>query len=240
MIKITHLAVVAALALSCSTGFGQSFIFVQPSSLTPSQAQGTGPIGSSSNIVNFDISSNLGLAPGSVNLGVQNGYVYSDPLNANSSSWTVSDDQETRFTLSGPVDVLAQVSHGRNLGSPQSTNGSQARDGIRTGLTESWQLVSNLDNDYQFGSSPNASGLNGTGNLFVDYIGSAGGFQGNSDEFLFQSDAAASTFTVFSNNTQQLNNNYSIAFAVASVPEPATGTFLTFCAGTFFLRRRRS
>jgi len=193
----------------------------------------------------FDISSELGLAPGSVNLNIQNGFTNEFSL---VSALTVDADQtpgnETIFTLTGPVDVLAQVSHGANLGSESFANGPLARDGIRTAFGESWQLVSQLDSDYQAGFAPNASGVANSGNVFVDYIGDGGPdpniLESNDfGDFVFQSDSVVSQFTVFSLNTNQPNNNFNVSFAVASVPEPASGLMFVFETGLLGLRRSR-
>ncbi len=234
MNRITQLAVIAAVTLMCSTSFGQ-FTFITPNNLSPSQGVGVGPLGSTGSTVNFDISSNLGLSTGSVILGVDNGFTNATLSAAGNSVWTVSDDEETTFTLSGSVPVRAQVSHGRFLGSDVAANGTQARDGIRTPATESWVLVSNLDPDYQQGSfQPGA-----VTTQFVDHINTSSTIiENNSTDFLWESTQAVSTFTVFSNNTTALNNNYSVAFS--AVPEPASGMLMTFATGLFFLRRKRS
>ena len=168
--KITHLAILAVVALSCSTAFGQSFTFLNPllDLGIPNGGNGGVPFNTT-----FDISNELGFAaPGSVTLNVNNGFT-----NANSaaSSFTVSDTEETTFTLGGSVPVLAQVSHGSFLGSQNFINGSQARDGIRS--PTSFSLASALQvPDFQFGFAADADPLTAAGgNFFVDYVGPATG-----------------------------------------------------------------
>lgn len=234
--KITHLAIVAVVALSCSTAFGQNFTFINPLLDLQIPTGGSGPF-----TTTFDISNELGFAaPGSVTLEVDNGFT--NEFSGN-SSFTVSDTEETTFTLGGTVPVLAQVSHGSFLGAPNFINGSQARDGVRS-PTE-FSLVSQLETGYQFGSTadldPNTVA---GGNFFVDFLPNTGVLEQNQiagvpQNFLFQSADPISNFTVFSNNTTDLNNNFSVGFAVASVPEPASGLLLVFATGLIGLRRNR-
>lgn len=226
--KTTHLAILAAVALSCSVASAQNFTFINPLTDLGIATGGSGPFSNT-----FDISNELGLGQGSVLLNVSNGFTNAG---SPSSSFTVSDDEETTFTLLGTTDVLAQVSHGSFLGSPGFQTGSQSRDGVR-GI-QSFNLVSNLDGDYQFGSTPNGDAIPGGGNFFVDYIGpDTGNLEQNSSSFLFESVAPVTSFTVFSNNTNQLNNNFSVGFA--QVPEPSSGILFVFATGLIALRRNR-
>jgi len=233
--KITHLAIIAVVALSCSTAFGQTFNFINPLLDLGIPTGGSGPFNTT-----FDISNELGFAaPGSVTLNVDNGFTNAS---SGASSFTVSDTQETTFTLGGSVPVFAQVSHGSFLGSPGFINGSQARDGVRS--PTGFNLVSPLETGFQFGSTPDANPatING-GNFFVDFVGPDSGLleqnqiAGVPQSFLFQSAAPVSSFTVFSNNTSDLNNNFSVGFA--SVPEPTGGLLLVVATGLMGLRRNR-
>lgn len=234
--KITHLAIVAVVALSCSTAFGQTFDFINPLLDLGIPTGGSGPFTTS-----FDISNELGFtAPGSVTLAVSNGFTN---VNSGASSFTVSDSVETTFTLGGTVPVLAQVSHGSFLGAPDFINGSQARDGVRS--PTQFSLVSPLEAGYQFGFTPDANPATANGgNFFVDFLPNTGALEQNQiagvpQNFLFESADPVSTFTVFSNNTSDLNNNFSVGFAVASVPEPASGLLLVLATGLVGLRRNR-
>ena len=113
MIKqITHLAILAAAALSCSVASAQ-FTFINPLTDLGIPTGGSGPFSQT-----FDISNDLGLGSGSVLLNVSNGFTNAG---SGSSAFTVSDDEETTFTLSGTTSVFAQVSHGGFLGSPGTT-----------------------------------------------------------------------------------------------------------------------
>ena len=225
--KITHLAILAAVALSCSVASAQNFTFINPLTDLGIPTGGSGPFNSV-----FDISSELGLAPGSVNLAVTNGFTNAG---SPSSSFTIDDANETTFTLSGTTPVAAQVSHGSFLGSETFANGSQARDGVRS--PTSFSLVSSLDPQFQFGSTPDADpNTPAGGNFFVDNLSGGAGLEQNSSSFLFQSATPVSSFTVFSNNTTDLNNNFSIGFAV---PEPSSGILLAFATGLIALRRNR-
>ena len=229
MIKqITHLAILAAAALSCSVASAQ-FTFINPLTDLGIPTGGSGPFSQT-----FDISNDLGLGSGSVLLNVSNGFTNAG---SGSSAFTVSDDEETTFTLSGTTSVFAQVSHGGFLGSPgNNPTGSQSRDGVR-GI-QSFNLVSSLDGDYQFGSTPNFDAIPGGGNFFVDYVGpDTGNLESNSSSFLFESVAPVTSFTVFSNNTGLLNNNFSVGFA--QVPEPSSGILFVIATGMIALRRHR-
>jgi len=235
--KITHLAIITVIALSSSTAFGQpqTFTFINPLMDLEIANGGSGPFDDT-----FDISSALGFtAPGSVTLNVNNGFTNVDSPN---SSFTVSDTQETTFTLGGSVPVFAQVSHGSFLGSPGFINGSQARDGVRS--PTGFNLASPLETGFQFDSTPDANPatING-GNFFVDFVGPNSGLleqnqiAGVPQSFLFQSAAPVSSFTVFSNNTSDLNNNFSVGFS--AVPEPTGGLLLFAAAGLMGMRRNR-
>ena len=175
----------------------------------------------------FDISSTLGLPDSSVSLFIADGNVSST-----SDSWTVAENLDTTFVFSG-VEVEAFVNHGSNLGSEAFQNGSLARDGIRAMAGETWTLVSNLDTDYTANFSGN--------DYFVDYTGNeTNQLESNSEGFRWESDGAASGVTVFSSNTVDLNNNYTLGFrVVTAVPEPTAGLLL--CFGAFcFTRRKRA
>ena len=74
----------------------------------------------------------------------------------------------------------------------------------------------------------------------MDYTGpETDQVESNSTGFVFVSDQPVSSFTVFSSNTTDFNNNYTLGFRATAVPEPASGMLLAF-AGLFVLRRKRS
>ena len=219
MIRKSQLALFVAIAISCSTSYAQTFSRVAPSDLGLSQGE------SAINQV-FDISSILGTPNGSVSLTVQNGFV-----SATSDSWTVSETESTNFSFSG-LEIGAFINHGANLGSQSFQNGSQPRDGITTLNGETWTLTSTIDDDY----TPSFSG----NDYFVDYTGDdTGNLESNGDGFRWQSDEAARGVTVFSTNTTDLNNNYTMGFrTISAVPEPASGMLLAVGALVFVRRKR--
>ena len=220
MIKKSCLLLVAIFAASFTSANAQTFTVIAPSDLGLSQ--GTTDIDGI-----FDISSSLGLADDSVSLFIADGNV-----SGTSDSWTVAENLDTTFVFSG-LEVEAFVNHGSNLGSEAFQNGSLARDGIRATAGNTWTLVSNIDADYTADFSGN--------DYFVDYTGAeTNQLEANSEGFRWESDGAADGVTVFSSNTVDLNNNYTIGFRVVSaVPEPATGLILGL-GGLLFVRRRRA
>ena len=176
----------------------------------------------------FDISSDLGQADGSTFLTITNGFV-----SATSDNWTVGEFDSTQFSVSSIFGVNAGVLHGANLGSEAQQNGSLSRDGLIAAAGETWTLVSDLDADYD-------DDVIGD-NYFVDYVGAeTNQLESNSVAFRWESDAPVSSFTVFSSNTVDLNNNFSLFLGEASaVPEPASAALLGIGACFFMLRRRR-
>jgi len=220
MIKKSLLALFALITLTCG-------VQAQFSGLTPGDLGSFTP-GSPINGI-FDIGTELGLGNDSdVTLNVSNGFVTSNNL------WTVADGSSTTFTLGGPIAADVFVNHGRNLGSDGGTNGSGSRDGITATPGESWTLdTTTLDSDYTFGSSAN--------DYFVDYTGTeTNAVEFNNVGFNFRSAQPVSTWTVFSTNTVDLDNNYSIGFrTVAAIPEPTAASMVAI-SGLFFLRRKRS
>ncbi len=219
--KKLQLTVFAAIVMSCSVSFGQIFTQIAPSDVG---------LGLGSNSVNnsFDVSGLLGLSANSVSLNVSNGFVSST-----NDLWTVSESQSSTFTFSG-INVDAFVQHGSNLGSEAFANGSASRDGMLAAAGETWTLISTLDPDYTAGQSGN--------NYFVDYTGSeTNQLESNGVGFRWTSDQPATTFSVYSSNTTDLNNNYSLGFRQsAAVPEPTTGVLVALATGMFFVRRKRS
>lgn len=223
MFRKLPLAIFITIALSYSATFGQGYQTITPSSV--GVGTGSGPLNQI-----FDISDKFGLTAGSgaVTMTVNNAFV-----NQNNDTWTVSETESTTFILGGTVSVEAFAQHGGNLGSNDGTNGSGSRDGITTSTGENWSLVSNLDNDYTAGQSGNT--------YFVDYTGGdTGGVEGNSEPFRWESNQVISNFTVFSDNTTALNNNYTVGFRTVAVPEPSTGLLAAMVTGLFFVRRKRS
>lgn len=220
MIKNSFFALLAVLAFTCSV-HGQAFTVIAPGDLGFSA--GSGPINGI-----FNIGLELGEANDSdIQLEIDNGFVAG-------TSWTVSNSESTTFTLTGTA-AEAFVNHGRNLGSENFANGPLARDGITAASGETWTLdASSLDTSrYTLGQSAN--------DFFVDYTGTeTNTLEFNPVGFRFDSDQAVSSFTVFSSNTVDLDNNYSLGFrAVQAVPEPTAG-MLVALTGLFFVRRKRS
>jgi hypothetical protein len=220
MFKKSFLPIFAVFALSCGVSFGQ-FTTIAPSDLG---------IGTNAGPVNgiFDISTLMGEAAGSVSIEVTNGFV------AGTDVWTVSDSEFTTFDLTGTRDAIAFVNHGRNLGSPSFQPGTGlSRDGISTAPGEDWTLTSALDADFQSGFTAN--------DYFVDYTGADDGVRHNNTVgFRWESDQAATNFSVFSSNSNLLDNNYTVGFrTVAAVPEPTAGLLIAF-GGLLMLRRKRN
>jgi hypothetical protein len=223
MIKKSLFALIAVLTFSCSV-YGQAFTTIAPSDLGFST--GSGPINGI-----FDIGLELGEANDTdVRLSINNGFVSSL-----TNSWTVGEGNSTTFNLLGPTAANVFVNHGRNLGSENFANGSLARDGITSASGETWSLdTGTLDTSrYTLGQNAN--------DYFVDYTGTeTNTLEFNPVGFRFTSDQPVSTWTVFSSNTTDLDNNYSLGFqAVSAIPEPSTG-MLVALSGLFFVRRKRS
>jgi len=222
MIKKSLLAVIALSMFMCSGAFGQ-FVTIRPSDLTSQ----TGPI---NNI--FDISGFLNAAPNTISLQVANGFATA------SDAWTVDENETTTFIVGGTNPVEAFVNHGANLGSEGFQNGSLSRDGITAAIGETWTLSSGLDTTrYTAGQNAN--------DFFVDYTGpetnqvESNSVGGVTTGFVWVSDQQVSTFSVFSSNTTDLDNNFGIGFRqINAVPEPAAGMVITL-AGLLALRRRK-
>ena len=234
MLKKSYLPIFAAVILSCvTTVHGQGFEGMNPIQHL-NLSRGTGPL---DNTI-FDISSRFGEAAGSVMIRVNNGYVSAD---ANSDAWTVSETETTTFTSIGSRDVIAFVNHGRNLGSPAFQNGVAAvpRDGITSASGETWTFTTdntpaNFDTArYTVGSNAN--------DYFVDYTGpETNQREFNPVGFRWQSDQPVSSFSVFTTNTIDLDNNYTVGFQlVSAVPEPASAMIVAF-GGLLLLRRKRN
>ena len=223
MKKTKQLLLIVAFSLLCGQAYAQEFIRIDPDSLGIDQPGGE--------VFNdeFDISSDLGLAENSVILRIENGF-----LNNSGGSFTVSDSEETTFSVEGSVAVLARLSHGSNLGGVNDP----AQDGIRTAPGEFFTFVSNLDDGFEEGNG-NASG---TGTLFIEFVGDppANGAASNSNNFVFESDGAFTELDVFTTNTSDFNNNFGFSVALVPVPEPASGLVLTCVVGSFLMRRKRS
>ena len=194
----------AAIMMTCSVSYAQlPFTTIAPSDLNLTAGNGA---------VNgiFDISSFLNEADNTVAIQIVNGNVSAV------DTWTVGENNPTTFILSGSGAAEAFVNHGANLGSEDFQNGSLARDGVTSAAGESFSLdTSTLDSGFTFGNSGN--------DFFVDYTGpETNSLQTNSVGFVFESDQAVSSFSVFSTNTVNLNNNFTLGFrTVSAVPEPA-------------------
>lgn len=222
MFKTLQLSTFAAIVLTCSVGFGQGFTSLAPSDL--GLGAGAGPV----NQV-FDISGLLGEAANSVTVTIGNGHV-----SATNDLFTVSETESTTYTFGGTKQVEGFYQHGANLGSDNFASGSQSRDGIVAASGETWTFLTSLDSDYTDGRIGST--------YFVDYTGSeTDQLESNSSGFRWASDQAISSVTVFSDNTLELNNNYSIGLRVISaIPEPTSGVFATLALGMFLVRRKRS
>lgn len=218
MFKKLILPVFVAMMMTGGMAYGQAFDIIAPSDL--GLAAGSGAVNGI-----FDISGLLGVPSGSASVQIVNGNISS------TNTWTVGEGSPSTFILSGSTAVEAFVNHGANLGS-DIQNGSFPRDGVTSAAGESFTLTSTLDPDYTFGQEAN--------DFFVDYTGpDTGQVESNSTGFVFVSDQPVSSFTVFSSNTTDLNNNFTLGFRATAVPEPASGMLLAF-AGLFVLRRKRS
>ena len=221
MIKKSLLGLLALVLFTGGTSFGQAFTPIFPSDL--GLGVGAGPVNDT-----FSVGNLFGLSPGALSLTITNGNVA-----AGSNVFTVSETASATFAFSGPASVETFVNHGANLGSQSGQNGSFPRDGVTAAAGESFTLTSSLDSDFTFGTSGN--------DFFVDYTGpDTGVVEANSSGFVFVSDQAVSNFTVFTQNTTDLDNNFTIgARVVSAVPEPSSAVFLAF-AGLVALRRKRS
>ena len=219
MFKKLILPVFVAMMMTGGMAYGQAFEVIAPSDLGLAAGSGT---------VNgiFDISGLLGVPSGSASVQIVNGNISS------TDTWTVAENNPSTFILSGSSAVEVFINHGANLGSENFQNGSLARDGVTSAAGESFTLTSTLDPDYTFGQEAN--------DFFVDYTGpETDQVESNSTGFVFVSDQPVSSFTVFSSNTTDFNNDYTLGFRATAVPEPASGMLLAF-AGLFVLRRKRS
>ena len=220
MLSKLAFAIFASLIFACSTAQAQ-FQFYTPSDFNanPGDTNVNGTI---------DISSDFGQAAGTISLEVTNGFVF-----ANSDGWTVSETQDTTFTVNSIFGLRGLVSHGGNLGSDNGTSGSDSQDGLIAATGEEWTLVSDIDDDY--------AQTNFADTFLVDYVGDdTGEVESNSQgNFVWESNDAISSFTVFSNNTTALNNNYSVGF-IAAVPEPTSLALIGLVCGLAGIRRKRS
>jgi len=223
MLKKSYLLLFAAVVLTTSTAFGQ-FTPIGPDLLEVAPGS-TGVNGI------FDISALLDEEPNTVTLQVIGGNTTNPTVGP--SSWTVGEGNSTTFIIGGSGSTSAFVNHGANLGSEDFQNGSLAQDGVSAAAGDTWTLTSPLDDDYTFGSQDN--------DFFVNYTGlETNQVESNSTGFVFVSDQPVTSFTVFSTNTTDLNNNFSVGFStVAAVPEPAAGMLLAL-GGLLALRRKRS
>ena len=228
MKRTKQLLLIVAFSLLCGQAYAQDgFIEIDPESLGIDLEEA--PFGNAFTR-DFDISSDLELAENSVILRIENGF-----LNGNGNSFTVSDSEETTFSIvEGSVAVLARLSHGSNLGGANAV----AQDGIRTAPGESFTFVSDLDDGFEVGNGI----ASGDGELFIEFVGDppATGAASNSNNFVFESDGAFTELDVFTTNTSVLNNNFGFSVALVPVPEPASGLVLTCVVGSFLMRRKRS
>jgi len=220
----TQITLFAAIIMTCSTSYGQSLQLLTPSSL------GLAPNTSLINQV-FDIGDQFGHAASDIQLQVVNGHT------ANGADiWTVSESQSATFSIISNLDVNGFVQHGQNLGSSDFQNGSASVDGFIANAGESFSLISTLDSDY-------SSSVTNGNDYSVSYVGAdTGVLEANAMPFRWVSDQPISGFDVYTNNSVDLNNNYSIGFGVESsaVPEPSTTAVLALASSLLVLRRRRS
>ena len=219
MCKKLVCAIFAVLIFSVGVANAQIVNF-RPSTLNLDQSDG---------LINdtFDISGLFSQPTGTSTLTITNGNITSD------DNWTVGEFDPTTFTVDSSVGLGGVVLHGANLGSEAQQNGSDSRDGLIATTGETWTLVSNLDDDY-------ATGVEG--NLYyVDYVGEeTNQLESNSSGFRWESDGNVSQFQVFSNNTIDLNNNFTVLLeGPAAIPEPASAMLLGMGTCLLMLHRRR-
>ena len=222
MIKKTHLTLFAAMVLSCSVSYGQVFTTISPSSLGLSQ-------GATGVNQTFNIGNQFGQSASAVQLLVSNGNVA-----AGNDLWTVSQSQSSNFQISSSVALDGFIQHGGVLGSQTAQTGTGISDGFTAAAGQDWTLVSALDADYD--ASVN-------GNVYdVTYVGAdTGNIESNSSAFRWTSNQPISGYTVFSNNSQELVNNFSIGFREsAAIPEPSTSVVVALASTLWLVRRKRN
>jgi hypothetical protein len=224
MIKKTQLAIFAAMVLSCSVSYGQVFTTINPVA-DLGLTQGATGINQT-----FDIGLELGLTNDSaVQLLVSNGNVA-----ASNDLWTVSQSESANFQIVSNTPFDGFIQHGGVLGSQSAQSGTGVSDGFTAAPGQDWTLVSSLDNDYE-------DTING--NIYdVTYVGAdTGNIESNSSAFRWVSDQPISAYTVFTNNSEELVNNYAIGFRNASaIPEPTSTAVIAFASTLLLVRRKRS
>ena len=227
MIKKTQLTIFAAMVLSCSMSYGQVFTTISPSSLGLNQGD------TFSGQQTFNIGTQFGQSASAVQLLINNGNVASTQ-----DLFTTGQGSSVGFTINSSIPLEAFVQHGGVLGSQSAQSGTGVSDGLTAFGGEQFTLVSPLDSDFSSSVTPNASG---SVTYAVTYIGpDTGNVESNSSAFRFVSNEPVSGFNVFSNNTTELANNFSIGFrAAAAVPEPSSTALLAMASTVLFVRRRR-
>jgi len=222
MLKKTQLAIFAAMVLTCSVSYGQVFTTISPSSLGLSQ--GTTGVNQT-----FNIGSQFGQTASAVQLLVSNGNVATG-----NDLWTVAQGASANFQIVSNTPLDGFIQHGGVLGSQSAQTGTGVSDGFTSAPGQDWSLVSALDADYD-------DSING--NIYdVTYVGAdTGNIESNSSAFRWVSDQPISNYTVFSNNSTELVNNYAIGFREsAAVPEPSAAVVIAFASTLCLLRRKRS
>ncbi len=222
MIKNTHLTIFAAMVLSCSVSFGQVFETISPSSLGLSQ-------GDTGINQTFNIGTQFGESASAVQLLVSNGNVA-----AANDLWTVAQSQSTNFQINSSVPLEGFIQHGGVLGSQSAQTGTGVSDGFTAIAGQDWTFVSTLDADYD-------DSING--NVYdVTYIGDdTGDIESNSSAFRWVSDQPITGYTVFSNNSQELVNNFAIGFrGPSAIPEPSSTAVIALASTLWLVRRKRN
>ena len=209
----------AAAVLSCSVSYGQVFTTISPSSL----GFGQGATGITDT---FNIGTEFGVADSAVQLLISDGNVA-----AAADLWTVSQSVSTNFQIVSSVPLEGFIQHGGVLGSQSAQSGTGVSDGFTAAPGQDWTLVSTLDSDYDD---------NINGNIYdVTYVGpDSGNIESNSSAFRWVSNQPVTNYTVFTNNSQELVNNFAVGFR--AVPEPSAAMLIAFASSLCLLRRRRS
>ncbi len=222
MIKKTHLTIFAAMVFSCSISFGQVFTTISPESLGLSQ-------GATGVNETFDIGDRFGQSASAVQLLVSNGNVA-----AGNDLWTVSQSQSTNFQINSSVPLEGFIQHGGVLGSQSAQTGTGVSDGFTAAAGQDWTLISTLDNDYD-------ETINGD-QYFVTYTGAdTGEIESNGSAFRWVSDQPVTSYNVFSNNSQELVNNFAIGFREPNaIPEPNAAVLVAMASTLWFVRRKRN
>lgn len=222
MIKKTQLAIIAAMVFSCSVSYGQVFTSITPSSLGLN-------LGDTSINQTFNIGNQFGQSAAAVQLLVSNGNVA-----AANDLWTVSQSQSANFQIISSVALEGFIQHGGVLGSQSAQSGTGVSDGFTASPGQDWTFVSALDSDYD-------DSING--NIYdVTYVGpDSGNIESNSSAFRWESNQPVTAYTVFSNNSEELVNNFAIGFREsAAIPEPTASVVITFASTLWLMRRKRS